>query len=202
MNSAQVYPRASQAGQSVTHKARRMCSTTHGTGEFELSKLPGRSDSYASTRHVDSSSTNCQCIGCQHRSLSYNSRVHREITFDSRVPLNEIEVDEESTLSVESSLSPVEGVCHNCTLAKCTSTSALAAATATATNFSCSEIDEILDEMKFITDRMRREDEASDILTEYRVCALVIDRCCLFLFTAVTIISTLLCISKAPHLIV
>lgn len=196
MNSAQVYPRASQTGHNVSHKARRMCSMTHGTGDFELTKLPTRCDSYTNTRHVDCTSANCQCITCQ-RSSSYNPRVRREITFDSRVPLNEIELDEESTMSVESSVSPIDGVCHNCTLVhhKCSSTS-------TTTNISCNEIDEILDEMKFITDRMRREDEASDILTEYRVCALVIDRCCLFLFTAVTIISTLLCISKAPHLIV
>lgn len=67
---------------------------------------------------------------------------------------------------------------------------------------SSEEINAILQEMKFLTNRLRREDEVGDIVNEWRGAAMVIDRLCLILFTAFTIVSTLVCITSAPHLIV
>lgn len=64
------------------------------------------------------------------------------------------------------------------------------------------EISAILQEMKFLTNRLRREDEVGDIVNEWRGAAMVIDRLCLILFTAFTIMSTLICITSAPHLVV
>lgn len=67
---------------------------------------------------------------------------------------------------------------------------------------SSEEINAILQEMKFLTNRLRREDEVGDIVNEWRGAAMVIDRLCLILFTAFTIVSTLVCITSAPHLVV
>ena len=64
------------------------------------------------------------------------------------------------------------------------------------------EIGAILGELKFITNRMRKEDELSDIIQDWRFAGMVMDRLCLLVFTAFTTISTAICLSSAPHLIV
>ena len=166
------------------------------TSDLELSKLPSRGASDVYIRPPHETSVNCHCSQCNlgHSSAIYlpgASQVNEPAMVDSRVILGEMELDEETSLS-GSSVSPCEGAssyCHYCCHHK--------------NQLDChSEVDEILTEMKFITNRMRREDASNDIVMEYRLCALVIDRCCLYLFTTVTVISTILCISKAPHLIV
>lgn len=64
------------------------------------------------------------------------------------------------------------------------------------------DIQMILAELKFLTNRLRREDEVGDIVNEWRGAAMVIDRFCLIMFTAFTVTSTLICITSAPHLVV
>ena len=61
---------------------------------------------------------------------------------------------------------------------------------------------EILLEMKFITDRLRKEDETKDIIAEWRYAATVLDRLCLILFTLFTVLSLAICLGSAPQLIV
>jgi len=56
-------------------------------------------------------------------------------------------------------------------------------------------------ELKFITNRMRREDELQEIIGEWKFAAIVIDRLCLILFSTFAVISTAVCLLSAPHLI-
>lgn len=61
---------------------------------------------------------------------------------------------------------------------------------------------EILIEMRFITDRLRREDQIKELISEWRYGATVLDRLCLILFTLLTILSLAICLISAPQLIV
>ncbi|RWS08609.1 nicotinic acetylcholine receptor alpha 6 subunit-like protein, partial [Dinothrombium tinctorium] len=74
--------------------------------------------------------------------------------------------------------------------------------TATNQTTQSKEISAILKELRFITNRMRREDELAEIIQEWKFAGMVIDRLCLIVFTCFTIISTVVCLSSAPHLIV
>lgn len=67
---------------------------------------------------------------------------------------------------------------------------------------SYNDINTIIKELRFITNRIRKEDEIQDIIQEWKFAGMVIDRLCLFLFSAFTIIATVVCLSRAPHLIV
>ncbi|CAG2173946.1 unnamed protein product [Oppiella nova] len=64
------------------------------------------------------------------------------------------------------------------------------------------KIKEILFEMKFITNRMRRQDDINELIAEWKFAATVLDRLCLIVFTLFTLISTALCLFSAPQLIV
>lgn len=59
----------------------------------------------------------------------------------------------------------------------------------------------IMQELRFITNRLRREDDLSDIIGEWKFAAIVIDRLCLIVFSTFAIISTAVCLLSAPHLI-
>lgn len=61
---------------------------------------------------------------------------------------------------------------------------------------------EILIEMRFITDRLREEDQTKDLIAEWRYGATVLDRLCLILFTLFTLLSLAICLISAPQLIV
>ncbi|XP_067122653.1 neuronal acetylcholine receptor subunit alpha-7 isoform X3 [Centruroides vittatus] len=63
------------------------------------------------------------------------------------------------------------------------------------------ELSCILKELRYITTRMRNEDEVNDVIAEWKFAAMVVDRVCLILFSAFTIISTCVCLFSAPHLI-
>lgn len=67
---------------------------------------------------------------------------------------------------------------------------------------SSEEIEEILSELRFMSNRLRKEDQIADIVGEWRFAAMVIDRLCLIIFSGFTLISTCVCIIAAPHLIV
>ncbi|XP_076322928.1 neuronal acetylcholine receptor subunit alpha-7-like isoform X2 [Tachypleus tridentatus] len=63
------------------------------------------------------------------------------------------------------------------------------------------ELNLILKELRFITNRMKEDDEANDIIAEWKFAAMVVDRMCLILFSVFTIISTCVCLLQAPHLV-
>ena len=59
----------------------------------------------------------------------------------------------------------------------------------------------IMQELRFITNRLRRDDELGDIIGEWKFAAIVIDRLCLIMFSTFAIISLGVCLMSAPHLI-
>ncbi|XP_022258670.1 neuronal acetylcholine receptor subunit alpha-7-like isoform X2 [Limulus polyphemus] len=63
------------------------------------------------------------------------------------------------------------------------------------------ELNSILKELRFITSRMKEEDEANDIVAEWKFAAMVVDRVCLIIFSLFAIISTCVCLLQAPHLV-
>ncbi len=84
---------------------------------------------------------------------------------------------------------------------------AAAAATTAAHAHSCAasanrELQCILKELKFITNRMKIRDEEEEIIMDWKFAAMVIDRFCLITFTAFTIITTIAVLLSAPHIIV
>lgn len=64
------------------------------------------------------------------------------------------------------------------------------------------ELQCILKELKFITNRMKIHDEEIDIISDWKFAAMVIDRFCLITFTAFTVITTIAVLLSAPHIIV
>ena len=73
--------------------------------------------------------------------------------------------------------------------------------------FTCSgltanrELQCILKELKFITNRMKIHDEEIDIISDWKFAAMVIDRFCLITFTAFTVITTVAVLLSAPHVL-
>ena len=53
-----------------------------------------------------------------------------------------------------------------------------------------------------ITDKIRGDDESAEVEADWKFAAMVLDRLCLVLFTAFTIIATLAVLAAAPHVIV
>ncbi|XP_063864571.1 acetylcholine receptor subunit alpha-type acr-16-like isoform X7 [Scylla paramamosain] len=64
------------------------------------------------------------------------------------------------------------------------------------------ELNLILKEIRIITDKMRKEDEESDVKNDWRFAAMVLDRLCLIIFTLFTITATVAVLLSAPHIIV
>ena len=64
------------------------------------------------------------------------------------------------------------------------------------------ELQCILKELKFITNRMKIRDEEEEIIMDWKFAAMVIDRFCLITFTAFTVITTIAVLMSAPHIIV
>ncbi|KAF7495965.1 Neuronal acetylcholine receptor subunit alpha-7 [Sarcoptes scabiei] len=60
----------------------------------------------------------------------------------------------------------------------------------------------IMQELRFLTNRYRREDELFDIINEWKFAAIVIDRLCLIVFSTFAVLSLIVCLASAPHLIV
>ncbi|XP_054711411.1 neuronal acetylcholine receptor subunit alpha-7-like [Uloborus diversus] len=81
---------------------------------------------------------------------------------------------------------------------------AIPSATANPTTTSClssqRELSAILRELRYITKRMRDDDSMQEIISEWKYLGMVVDRICLILFTAFTVISTCVCLFSAPHL--
>ncbi|XP_043201701.1 neuronal acetylcholine receptor subunit alpha-7-like, partial [Amphibalanus amphitrite] len=64
------------------------------------------------------------------------------------------------------------------------------------------ELQLILKELHTITDKMRRDDEQSEVTSDWKFAAMVVDRLCLIVFTLFTIVATVAVLLSAPHIIV
>ncbi|XP_058446829.1 neuronal acetylcholine receptor subunit alpha-7 isoform X2 [Malaya genurostris] len=64
------------------------------------------------------------------------------------------------------------------------------------------DLHNILKELQFITNRMRKADEEAELISDWKFAAMVVDRFCLFVFTLFTIIATVTVLLSAPHIIV
>ncbi|KAL1235176.1 Neuronal acetylcholine receptor [Trichinella spiralis] len=60
----------------------------------------------------------------------------------------------------------------------------------------------ILKELRYITDRMRKEDEEHEIISDWKFAAMAVDRLCLVIFTTFLLVSTCSILLAAPHLYV
>lgn len=60
---------------------------------------------------------------------------------------------------------------------------------------------DILIELKKITSKLKQDEEENDIKNEWKFAAIVIDRLCLWICLAATLISTIAILSSAPHLV-
>jgi nicotinic acetylcholine receptor len=59
----------------------------------------------------------------------------------------------------------------------------------------------ILVELKKITSKLKEDEEDTNIKNEWKFAAIVIDRLCLWICLAATLISTIAILSSAPHLV-
>nr|XP_014282443.2 neuronal acetylcholine receptor subunit alpha-7-like isoform X3 [Halyomorpha halys] len=64
------------------------------------------------------------------------------------------------------------------------------------------ELGQILKELRMITDKLRKDDEAAEITNDWKFAAMVVDRLCLIIFTLFTVIATIAVLFSAPHIIV
>ncbi|KAJ9576123.1 hypothetical protein L9F63_007010, partial [Diploptera punctata] len=63
------------------------------------------------------------------------------------------------------------------------------------------ELTLILKELRVITDKLRKEDEAAEVTNDWKFAAMVVDRLCLIIFTLFTVIATIAVLFSAPHII-
>ena len=63
------------------------------------------------------------------------------------------------------------------------------------------ELQMILKELRYLTDRMRKEDEEADIVNDWKFAAMAVDRFCLIVFTLFTIVATFAVLGQAPHIL-
>ncbi|XP_035702105.1 neuronal acetylcholine receptor subunit alpha-7 isoform X1 [Folsomia candida] len=61
------------------------------------------------------------------------------------------------------------------------------------------ELSLILKELRLITDKIRKDDEAAEITNEWKFAAMVVDRLCLIVFTLFTITATIAVLASAPQ---
>jgi len=63
-------------------------------------------------------------------------------------------------------------------------------------------LEAIVVELRAVTSRLRADDERSELAGDWKHAAMVVDRFCLWTFTAFTVVLTLSVLLSAPHLIV
>jgi len=73
-------------------------------------------------------------------------------------------------------------------------------------NAACSannrELQSILKEVRFMTNRLKLKDEEDKVVADWKFAAMVIDRFCLITFTTFTVITTATVLLSAPHVLV
>ena len=62
------------------------------------------------------------------------------------------------------------------------------------------ELREILKEVRYMSDKLRKDDSDQDVKNDWKFAAMVIDRLCLWIFTLFTIVSTFAILFSAPHI--
>ncbi len=63
-----------------------------------------------------------------------------------------------------------------------------------------SEMKEILKELKYLTNKLKKDEEFEELCNDWKFAALVIDRLCLWMFLVFTIVSTFAILFSAPHI--
>jgi nicotinic acetylcholine receptor len=63
------------------------------------------------------------------------------------------------------------------------------------------ELQMILKELRYVTGKMKKDDDDVDIISDWKFAAMVVDRFCLIIFTLFTIVATLAVLLTAPHFI-
>lgn len=69
-------------------------------------------------------------------------------------------------------------------------------------NYSARELQLILQEVRYITDFMRKQQEDQEVINDWKYAAMVVDRFCLIVFTFFTLVATIAVLYSAPHIIV
>ena len=64
------------------------------------------------------------------------------------------------------------------------------------------ELQALLRELRFITARIRKDDEIREIISDWKFAAMVVDRFCLIVFTLFTVVATIAILLTAPHILV
>ncbi|XP_025416890.1 acetylcholine receptor subunit alpha-type acr-16-like isoform X1 [Sipha flava] len=82
------------------------------------------------------------------------------------------------------------------------STSSPASESKTVCNYSARELQLILQEVRHITDYMRKQEEDQEVINDWKYAAMVVDRFCLIVFTFFTLVATVAVLYSAPHIIV
>lgn len=67
-------------------------------------------------------------------------------------------------------------------------------------NPQCTGLRDILKELQFLTEKVKRDEQFEDDCNDWKFAAMVIDRLCLWLFTIFTTVSTCAILFSAPHL--
>ena len=60
----------------------------------------------------------------------------------------------------------------------------------------------ILREMRLITKKMKEKDDDEVVISDWKFAAMVLDRLCLFFFSAFTVVATISVLAVAPHIVV
>lgn len=69
-------------------------------------------------------------------------------------------------------------------------------------NYSARELQLILQEVRYITDHMRKQQDDQEVINDWKYAAMVVDRFCLIVFTFFTLVATVAVMYSAPHIIV
>ncbi|KAF0770456.1 acetylcholine receptor subunit alpha-type acr-16-like isoform X4 [Aphis craccivora] len=68
-------------------------------------------------------------------------------------------------------------------------------------NYSARELQLILQEVRYITDHMRKQQDDQEVINDWKYAAMVVDRFCLIVFTFFTLVATVAVMYSAPHII-
>jgi hypothetical protein len=69
-------------------------------------------------------------------------------------------------------------------------------------NVECSLLADVLDEVKYLVARVRRDAETQQACSDWKFAAMVVDRLCLWMFSVFTVVSTGAILLSAPHVVV
>ncbi|XP_025197412.1 acetylcholine receptor subunit alpha-type acr-16-like isoform X3 [Melanaphis sacchari] len=82
------------------------------------------------------------------------------------------------------------------------SSSSTASESRSVCTYSARELQLILQEVRYITDHMRKQQDDQEVINDWKYAAMVVDRFCLIVFTFFTLVATVAVMYSAPHIIV